>query len=781
MAKRGFIIAIQTYAQIQEGLSNELKGTHEQALAFRRCLIDTLGVDAKNIFFCTEVPALEGRTADATRAAIKAEIRRFQQIAKDQTDDLYFYFSGHGFCYTDVDGVPTADVLVASDYVRPEDSGDACLKLDEIQKWLKLCVGVVPPAAAPTAGAHFYFIDACRNLVSEKAIKVFPLGLTYEMSAKRRPPVHTVYSATTGALAKVGSDFPAALIDALTGKGRAKGWYQGTMAVLVDKVRDYIETRLQTSIDSRNDGGTGLLRRIEPAPEYSCTIAVTNADAGDVYQVEVKNEKNQLIDAFEFSGPSHVFKKVPDDYFVRVSLKTPAAGAVAPAEAVPADLYEDCPLTFTKGPRPARTKSWWIFRGEGGRPEAAAHSVPNATLIVIPPAHAEVVVLGGKEPITVAAGMKPELAPGKYVIETRDQRGIPVDRREVTLTAGDNAVDLTVLRDSPLRGSVLGELKEHLHEGAIGFSETLDFTPDQGLDLWLALMGAARIVGSKAEFSKLSPLPLARFDDLAPDASAVYVLAGFEKPTTTFRAVMSTDWRSTPQPIAGHERFTGLFEVTTRLDGAAYRYLTVQVDENAPITLGVSALPNRVTLVTLSHDSRGNLVCQQFVLPVKHLMATLPQQGGLGMLGFDEKDLHEIAAPLRVVRRCVDVQRTFARGSELSQVLTPRELEFLLYFKWFEPIVALMAAYELVRRGKTESLPTVVNNLRFFFQGLPDTEALASMAGIAPATPVAPPLILEGFQALDLMPGRKDLPPAEALIFRGPWTTWRSVSRSEDR
>ena len=96
-------------------------------------------------------------------------------------------------------------------------------------------------------------------------------------------------------------------------------------------------------------------------------------------------------------------------------------------------------------------------------------------------------------------------------------------------------------------------------------------------------------------------------------------------------------------------------------------------------------------------------------------------------------------------------------------------------FKWFEPIVALLAAYELAQRGEVKDLRTVVGNLRRHFSELPDSEALATLAGLPGVRPVVPPLVLDGFQALNLMPERDDLPPAEALVFRGPWTMWRGV------
>src|SRR5438094_10512259 len=99
MAKRAFIIAIENYTQMQDGLSPTLPDTHKHAQLFRDWLINTQGLAAGDIFFCTEDPAVAGRTSDATRSAIKQELKRFKDVGKDTTEDVYFYFSGHGFCY----------------------------------------------------------------------------------------------------------------------------------------------------------------------------------------------------------------------------------------------------------------------------------------------------------------------------------------------------------------------------------------------------------------------------------------------------------------------------------------------------------------------------------------------------------------------------------------------------------------------------------------------------------------------------------------------------------
>jgi hypothetical protein len=767
MAKRGFIIAIENYKLMQETLGSTLKDTHKHALEFRDWLIKTRGLKTADIFLCAE-EAIEGRTSDATRQAITDELERFKDLAKDSTDDLFFYFSGHGFSYVDVDGIPTADVLLAADYVKRANSGRACLKLDEIQKWLKMCLGTVAAADSPRCG-HFYFIDACRNKITEGEIKVAPLGLTFDHSVRKKAPVYTLCSTTTGAVANVEGGFPEALLDGLHGKGKAKRFFEGTFTVLFDSLRGYVERRLDTELDPRAEGGDGVILKLDPSLKYRCAVSVKNAAAQDEFEIEVKNDLKQVVASITFRGAERTFDAPPDDYFVQVRSKTPAEASVEPSAPLPADLYENCALQFEKRPPDPVVRR---RRGAAPPPPPPPAPLPTASINVVVPAGAQVVVRGGKDKTELlrASGVL-ELAPGTYRMELHDARGVIVDRRELALEPGAQTMDWTQGPDSPLRHALLDAITGNHQRGVIDFSESLGPTPDQGLDLWLALIGASRIIGP-GDFSKLGALPLATFDGAGD--TAIYVLAGFEQPPSRFRAIIADDWRNPPAPVAALQAFPGLFEIVGPAGPPGFTYLTVQVDDNAPITIGTYALHGRGTLVTFAQTATGALQIQQFILPLRRFLNTLPEGSGL-WLDRGVKELDQVSGPLRLTRRCVEVQRAFARADETAGGLSTSELQFLVYFKWFEPIVAVLASYELARRGDVDTLRIVVDNLRRHFKGLPDYEALARLAGLDPVVPPVPPLVLEGFQALNLMPDRPGLPPGEALTFRGPWTMWRGL------
>src|SRR5262245_10329681 len=141
MAIRALIVAIESYPALQEGLARDLPGTMASAQRFREWLIGVKGADPANIRFCTPDATAPGRTAGATRAEIVAEILALQTAGKDSTEELYVLLSGHGFGYTDIDGVRVADLLVCTDFRQRAISGDAVLRIDALQIYLRLCLG----------------------------------------------------------------------------------------------------------------------------------------------------------------------------------------------------------------------------------------------------------------------------------------------------------------------------------------------------------------------------------------------------------------------------------------------------------------------------------------------------------------------------------------------------------------------------------------------------------------------------------------------------------------
>lgn len=743
--RRGLIVAIETYPDMAEGLAKTLPGTHRAALDFRNWLMADQGAAPADIYFCAEDETLPGRTAGAKRNDIVKELEQLKNDGKDKTDELYFLFIGHGLCYKDVDGVRLADIMLAADYEKRSNSGNACLKIDEIQKWLRLCMG---------PSDHFYFIDACRNDTSERDIKVGSLGLTYDNSRLGIPTVYTLYSTVEGAVAVANSGFVQVLIAALKGVGRAKVWRGAGMAVFFRSVKDYVEKELAgQSIDERKEGSRdGLIREIVPPPAFKCEVVVQNAAPTDQFTLTVSDARGSPVATMQFAGPNGSFIRMPDDY--NLQLTSPAA-SVDPLDPLPADLYDDCKVRFVK-------RAPVLMKVPPGTPPAGS----PIDVTVHAPARAKIILrlLDRDETVEGTGTFSERLTPGRYLVKTVDERGVTI-RQQTVEVAGAQwlQLDLSKFDRSPLRDALLGGIPGEHYGGAVDMSESLGPTPDQGLDLWLAVIGASRIVGGPGDFSKLGPLPLASFADTAPNNSQLYLLAGFDEAQTRLAVGLSAGPEVTLQPLQPHRSFPGLFEFTSHAP-PGYRLISVQIDEKAPVSVGACMLPNRATLVTLTINNDGTLRVQQFILPIKHLAHRLsaPEQA------------YFVETPLRSVQRMVEIQRHFARSEDLRSLLSSEELNQLLYLKWLEPIVAVLAAYELARRGELQYLREVVGNLRSFFPEIPDTEAIAKMAGLDWHLPAHPPLVLDGFLSLN-MPSELLPLDLETLDFRGPWTEWKGA------
>ena len=174
----------------------------------------------------------------------------------------------------------------------------------------------------------------------------------------------------------------------------------------------------------------------------------------------------------------------------------------------------------------------------------------------------------------------------------------------------------------------------------------------------------------------------------------------------------------------------------------------------------------------LSPGNRGQLQINQFLLPMFHLTEYYEP--------LVIERLYELRErPLRVIMTAYLFQLQFARSREIKPANFDEQKTWddLLYGKWLDPVMSLLACYEILRRGN-EQLKlglryTVIPNLDRYFPGLPDTDAIAVSLGLNRKMPAAPPLFREGLLAF---PEWEDKLPinSDQLDFNYIWTTWRS-------
>jgi hypothetical protein len=786
MAVVALIVAVQKYPNAS-GLAGELPGTNDAAKTFCNWLAEKKGVipkgdpnyDPKKFFCCAgeEVPF---RTHGTTRPEIVRAIQDLEKAAKDNTDELYCYFGGHGFCYPR-DEIVQEDIFVASDFESLRKSGAACLKLKEV-------MDLLTPALGPSD--QYYFFDACRTEVKFGEVRPTDMGITFERSQLGYGGKAVLFSIEQGLAARTDSRFSEHLVDGLYGKGRAKGWYNESLYVKFEFLWNYVQAKIKKKVSHSIGESEGLILKIDPVPKQRCLIRVADADASDKFTYTVKRRKT-VVTTGEFQGIEHTIEiDEPGEY--EVELKQPGALLVRlkPPPPAPIDLYDPAEVQFRKEPIPKDIGLEGMLSHYSTAPKELEHGtlsiqgIPNAVIRLKS-------ALGDWKVDGLAESMTKRVAPGIYHVEL-EERGDVVARQKVVVTAGEKLnVDL-VPKPPNLQKAILAHVAP---EGgrAVFFSESLGSpTADRDLGLWLAFLGASRIVGQKREFPKLSQVPLAaEFDNIPRNRSAIYVLVGLEGQFGPYAIGVGKDpkWAEM-NPVSG---VAGLFEFSCEAEEGP-TLLSFQAKEHAPITFATHALPNRATLLSLSANAGPSRIgLYQFMLPIWNLKNELPQEV--------RSQIGE--SPLRIVRFIAQVERLFSRDRSLSKAFgresTTRDEESkgfyrdLIESKWLDPIGSLVAAHDLLRRGVLNPklnpqsplsqfqsvFPIMVENFRKHFGRVPDAEALAKAIGKPWTVPTAPPLLADSLTMFSLDEQKQFMPfPNYCKHFDTPWVSWVNAVKS---
>ncbi|XXF77252.1 caspase family protein [Myxococcaceae bacterium GXIMD 01537] len=342
MTVRALVIAIEDYPRA-EGLSRKLEGTLAAGSDFVSWLRERKGVRPEHLYFCASAEE-PGRTAGTTRADVLDALRALVDTGRDDTSELYVFFSGHGFSHAQGTVRRPADVLVTSEFTTPEDSGGACLRLRELQEKLQLALG---------PGEHYYFLDACRNVLPEDAIDPLGLGRRLGASLLGVGSLFTLYSTAPQSRASVDSGFARELLDGLHGGGRAKGWDGGRMFVTFDLLRRHVRARMpHQEADVRIEGsGDGRILELNPVPRSRCRVRVVNANARDTFTLTLRDSRGFTGAKEQLQGTHPIELKLPpDDYTLEVSHPTASVRRREPPGRGLVDLYDSRDVEFERAP-----------------------------------------------------------------------------------------------------------------------------------------------------------------------------------------------------------------------------------------------------------------------------------------------------------------------------------------------------------------------------------------------------------------------------------------------
>lgn len=744
---RALVIAIEKYPSAQ-GLAQELKDTAQAGLDFYDWLINKKNVKPEHIWYCgdgAQPPGLPNTNFFNTAyASVRRALINLLRAGKDQTSELYFFFSGHGLSWQEDPHERPVDVIVAADFGDLQTDGNLCAKLSEIERKFDANLGGVD---------HYFFIDACRNVIPGKMTEIGSLTLALDPAELGDRTLYRMYSTTSGDVANVSSGFGRVLVEGLRGGGRAKVLRNDNQYwVRFDRLFRYVQDGIgrRQTMDSKLEGrGEGLILTV-PAPVVTnCTIVVDDARPGEQFNLSVKFGKFPVPSAPPtFPGPSVTVPLEPMEpgYSFAVTSGASPLLQVSPPPGSPLDLYEPAEVHFQ---RPTR-----------GLPEALPQPPPQVKVTSFSdPGWAQrcdILITNrgtGEQTVHPGGQFTGTLAPGDWTAEARFQGRI-INRREFTLAAGDS-LDLDLappVAPSRAVGSIARSLPSDDGGRISWISETLGPVADRDPALWLALIGAGRILQPAGAYSKIATLNLASFDDVPAGSGVVYALLGRE--VSAEARLGDTPFRPVP----------GMDDVLEARLIVPPGQRTVQLVRSGqlPRTWASVALPNRATFFVYTEDEAGGLRAQQFLLPLHHLVNQLP--------GYVAEMVQRGAYDsLRMMRLLSTAQRRYFSRQDMSDAATDEdrgEWYDLLYGKWVEPLVALMAGFEMLRRDRQNPiLPTVAGNLRTYFSDIPDVEVFTALYERRKPSPNGIPLLRD---ALLQLPDYND----PQLDYDSPLTCW---------
>ena len=154
------------------------------------------------------------------------------------------------------------------------------------------------------------------------------------------------------------------------------------------------------------------------------------------------------------------------------------------------------------------------------------------------------------------------------------------------------------------------------------------------------------------------------------------------------------------------------------------------------------------------------------MLPPKHLVPSLQ--------AVEQQFFNR--PPLQTVRFIALAQKQLAEQRRMEPSIDDSAIERwqdLLWGKWLDPVMAIMACYELLRAGEPID-PVVSNNLQQSYGQLPDVAAIQTRVGGPVKWPDAVPMFLTGVRTFPEL----QLPlPKGKLDFSSPWTSWIGAVR----
>lgn len=760
---RALLLAIEEYPDAKD-VSPKLEATTQAATEFIRWFHEAKGVEMNNIWLCCkpaeDVPP-QIRRFGTTRSQVRQAIVSLCESGRDQTRQLFVFVSGHGYAYQpDNEALLPAEIFVCSDYVDSKTGGDACVNIIELQQMLAYWLGGID---------HFYFVDCCRNRMRQSRIYPANLALSLAAADTGRPSIYTLYSTAPGAIASTGSGFVNHLLDALRGKGRAKGYTNDNrhMQVLFPLVSEYLKNKLgRHQIESRPGGGDGIILALSEIPENICSLRIRGAAETDEFTAQLLLRGQHLGAPTVFHGETGSIHAKPDVYTINISHPQASVAQIDPPGGEPLDMYDSCEAEFA-----------FVSSYRGNNAETKLLPKTYIELNLPPNTSVSLRNLNSGQTQMFSGNLHTEIEAGSYEMQVFEGK-LTIGIQHLRIAAGTtNKLNPLGFARSPARMSILRAAESDSETRSFQLFHNRAPIADVDMALWLSILGASKLLDSDQQSRVFAEISLSSFRRTEPGAPVLQVLSAFYKSPQEFMVGVHSGtgvgWHH-GREIRGLQN---VWEVTVPIQQAGPCLVSFRLNAASITTFMTHTVANAVTLVILSSSAAEELqrdystwgLRNQYILPMPNTKESGAQR---------PSDVQLLSDPT-TIRDMFYIQTRFCSGravasaDEAEPIATWRDV---LAGKWLDPITVAILCYEMIRRGKLresgQQIRRVAESL-WRNSKLPDANAILTMLGEQPDL-ITVPLLLDGFLPLS---GRPDLLPfsASRLEYGGCWTMWKDV------
>jgi hypothetical protein len=782
VTSRAVVIGIESYAQCKAGLTgNLLPGVTTDALHFYDWLIRDARLKPEGIFLhlqpASGTPAqAHPRAVDASYDAICDSLYTLRERYVSQTERLYVFFSGHGFQFGSDIACRPEDVLVGADFVDLRRSGNRTLRVGEL---LAVLAGLGP-------GEQYYFLDACRNLISPAALSVGNLGINLPPSPLGPPSQFVLFSTGQGMTAAAPTPFVATLVDGLRGAGQAKQWgfddsdAGGGERLLVSfqslfgHVSGVLGARSgqPPSRQIYGDAPGELVVLYPPGPEpiTECVVHVSGIAPQDV--VIATAQLGPMVAAtVNLTGGSGVLP-LRSALPYMVSINGGAKYTITPARRA-APLFQPLTLDFSAAPRAISfNEDPDAEPGAAAVAEWAAGAAREVPVRVRVPAVNALTAVELRGRVRDAAGRLRQIEhhllpasqlaaePGVWLVPLLPgayeavlyEAGKVIDTQPLVVEPESPGVPVAAVELAPppiadplqqaLRVTIL------LHDSRL--ARWLRQSADNSLAVTLALVAAdlawpTDLVEKRAWIESALALPAAGQPGL------LLLVAG---PRGEAPTVSGLD----APPLREHPDLSGLYTGFAPLPPADYTG-TLRIGGEAHLA-SWPVLPGRLTAVVVVARPELPPSYNLYLLPARHAESALSDADLRGLEPYATARLLESAAS------ALGRRAPLPAGAAESA----------------DPLLALMQAYTLLRTGQNAAAQALLAELAVRCPGLPDVAMLQRLSqrqgapdGAAAGAPTALPLFREGAAALSAAE-RAAWGDSAAVSYSGPFLRLRLPS-----